>query len=714
MNRKSSKDTSVIGANESDGARSFLWVSDMADKKKTALKQSVVCTVSLVVWVGIGAPAAHAQTVTHYTYDAGDHIQQVTDPRGLVTSYAHDGLGQEWQQVSPDTGTTSFSYDGNGRLSSMTRSDGGQTTYGYDGIGRRTSVSAGGLTQTWTYDNCTHGIGRLCSAADATGTTSYTYSPEGWLTGRGFSIGGTAYSLGYAYNALGQVTTVVYPDGNQALYTYAYGVVSTVQIQVGSTVSNAATGVTYQPNDLAMTQWTSGNGLTNALAYDADGRLTSINVPGTQSLGLTYDAANRLVGIWNGADSAMTQSFGYDTMSRLSSVYSGADNEAFQYDANGNRLSQTLNGVSSTVAPSASNNQIVNLSGGANTTYGYDAKGNLTTVSGTPTFTYDAFNRLSSAGGGTYYVGPEGQRLRKTVSGTSTYFAPDSTGPLMAENPGSAWNDYVWLNGRLIGRIVSGQLQAIHDDQIGRPEVMTDAGKNIVWRVRNFAFDRSVTVTNASPFNVGFPGQYYDAESGLWNNGLRDYSPILGVYIESDPIGLAGGINTYTYVSGNPLTNTDPHGLAVGTVSVNGVLANLTGLTPGVGYYVDSYGNYGTYKSFGGGFSTLGNASIGIGISYFGSLGNGDPVSYQDFAGPFLNASGGGGADGLSGSVDGYIDPMSPTHFGGGVTLGVGLPGRSASLSVTNTEVCPRGNVKVDIMSAISNRINMTMMGAPW
>lgn len=68
--------------------------------------------------------------------------------------------------------------------------------------------------------------------------------------------------------------------------------------------------------------------------------------------------------------------------------------------------------------------------------------------------------------------------------------------------------------------------------------------------------------SNTAALNLGFPGQYYDAESGLWNNGFRDYSPALGGYIESDPLGMAAGINTYAYVDSNPLITEDPSGLS--------------------------------------------------------------------------------------------------------------------------------------------------------
>lgn len=529
---------------------------------------AIICAVLGVYAITPQIALADIPTVTQINYDAGDHVTSVTDPRGLITYYTYDGLGQLWQLVSPDTGTTTYGYDGYGRYTSLTRADGTTTTYGYDSLSRVVSLSAGGQTQVLAYDTCTNGIGRLCTLSDSTSSTSYTYTPEGWLTGRGFSIAGTTYALGYNYDAVGQVTAVNYPDGNQATYSYTNGVVSGVQVNVGGNVSNAASSITYQPGDVAMAQWTSSNGITNILNYDSDGRLTGISAGVVQSLGLSYDTANRISSITNGIDGTMTQSFGYDSMSHLTLVNSGADNESFQYDANGNRTSQVVNGTSNTVGTSTTNNQVTGLSGGSNVSYGYDPNGNLTTVSGTPTFTYNPFNRLVAANGATYYVNPEGRRLEKTVNGSSTFFAPGGSGSLMAENQGVGWIDYVWLNGRLIGRLYSGQTLAVHDDQVGRPEAMTDTSQTVVWRARNFAFDRVVTVNNSVPLNLGFPGQYYDAESGTWNNGFRDYGGSLGRYLQSDPKGLGGGINTYAYALDNPGLAVDPYGLESGYFSL--------------------------------------------------------------------------------------------------------------------------------------------------
>jgi RHS repeat-associated protein len=95
--------------------------------------------------------------------------------------------------------------------------------------------------------------------------------------------------------------------------------------------------------------------------------------------------------------------------------------------------------------------------------------------------------------------------------------------------------------------------------------VITDSGNNIVWQWENSdPFGNNVPVANGGfEFNLRFPGQYYDRETNLHYNYYRDYDPAIGRYIQSDPIGLGGGINTYAYVLGNPLRFADPLGLDV-------------------------------------------------------------------------------------------------------------------------------------------------------
>jgi RHS repeat-associated protein len=137
--------------------------------------------------------------------------------------------------------------------------------------------------------------------------------------------------------------------------------------------------------------------------------------------------------------------------------------------------------------------------------------------------------------------------------------------------------------------------QAINEkqDQLGRPELLTNASQAVVWKANLKAFDRTVQTSSIGSFNLGLtsgilpyalsaiasyvqqcsrhccPGQclalnlvLVNKESGLYYNMFRYYDPQLGRYIQSDPIGLAGGINTYAYVVNNPITTIDPFGLA--------------------------------------------------------------------------------------------------------------------------------------------------------
>jgi RHS repeat-associated protein len=92
---------------------------------------------------------------------------------------------------------------------------------------------------------------------------------------------------------------------------------------------------------------------------------------------------------------------------------------------------------------------------------------------------------------------------------------------------------------------------------------MTDANQAIVWDAVYTPFGQVHSITGSATNNQRFPGQYADAETGYSYNYFRDYDPTTGRYVQSDPIGLRGGLNTYRYVGGNPLYWIDPLGLAV-------------------------------------------------------------------------------------------------------------------------------------------------------
>jgi len=102
----------------------------------------------------------------------------------------------------------------------------------------------------------------------------------------------------------------------------------------------------------------------------------------------------------------------------------------------------------------------------------------------------------------------------------------------------------------------------VHTDHLGSPQKMTDVAGAVVWDAAFTPFGQAAAISGAAVNNLRFPGQYFDAETGLHDNWMRDYDPGLGRYIQSDPIGLAGGLNTYAYVGGNPLNRIDPFGLA--------------------------------------------------------------------------------------------------------------------------------------------------------
>jgi RHS repeat-associated protein len=107
----------------------------------------------------------------------------------------------------------------------------------------------------------------------------------------------------------------------------------------------------------------------------------------------------------------------------------------------------------------------------------------------------------------------------------------------------------------------------VHTDHLGTPRKITRPSDNgLMWRWDPDTFGSLAPNSNPAglgtfTYNLRFSGQYSLNESGLYYNYFRDYDPQTGRYIESDPIGLAAGINPYAYASGNPISRTDPFGL---------------------------------------------------------------------------------------------------------------------------------------------------------
>src|ERR1700733_3906246 len=151
---------------------------------------------------------------------------------------------------------------------------------------------------------------------------------------------------------------------------------------------------------------------------------------------------------------------------------------------------------------------------------------------------------------------------------TTSYYIYDESGHVIGEYDanGNPVQEHVYLGNRPVavvqgGSSTGGTVDYVTTDQLNTPRVITDSSQTVIWSWDSDPFGNGQP-TGSITYNLRFPGQYYDAETGHNYNYFRNYDPATGRYIESDPIGLRGGINTYAYVNGNPLKKIDPWGLA--------------------------------------------------------------------------------------------------------------------------------------------------------
>ena len=177
--------------------------------------------------------------------------------------------------------------------------------------------------------------------------------------------------------------------------------------------------------------------------------------------------------------------------------------------------------------------------------------------------------RIENEAGGIiarYYYDPFGRRLWKDAGGKRTYFHYSNDG-LVGEydEHGAVVKTYgympgsPWTTAPLFMKVDS-RYYYYHNDHLGTPQKITAQNGEVVWSAEYLSFGRANIDKAGVINNLRFAGQYYDQETGLHYNFHRYYDPTLGRYLRADPIGLAGGINLYTYALNNPVNFLDPNG----------------------------------------------------------------------------------------------------------------------------------------------------------
>ena len=550
--------------------------------------------------------------ITSYQYDGQDNLTQVKDPRNVTTNYQYDGLGNLTQLNSPDTGVSTYKHDAAGNIIEKTDARGVVTHYQYDALNRLTKRSYPAnpaLNVTYAYDmtdNGNYGIGRLTAVQDDGGLLGYIYDARGNLIEQIRSLMVAAQpkdeSLRYTYDNANQLTAIGYPGGFSVSYPRnSAGQVTGVDLTIGSAPAvSIAHDISYLPfGPLKRLTW--GNGIQLDRQYDQDYQLAE-QTTGSWRSTYSFDANGNIKGHEHSLFGKLDYS--YDALNRLTEEKAAAQRKTYSYDATGNRKSRlsytTTNGVekkvsTQTLDTATDSNRL--LKNGSFVIL-RDATGNTLQQTTSRVYAYDEQGRLREVRNPTnlyanYSYNALGQRTLKRVYSSTNAVTPSSTISYLYGSDGQllgqvTYNSsgkrtkaqyWIWLDGLPLAgleqkfasngiTVTSNDIYYLHSDHLNTPRLATNQSQTLLWSWNSDAF--GVGTPNGDVDANGiildiplrFPGQQYDGHSGLNYNYFRDYDPQTGRYVESDPIGLEGGLNTYGYVEGNPVNFIDPAGLA--------------------------------------------------------------------------------------------------------------------------------------------------------